>query len=100
MFRHLNLITPIELANTRLVRTNPDGSCLLQCVVTQTHQTSTKSLVEETAKKFQTYMMANFDKLYEHAEFPRKINIGPNQKYIQDRADMRKVVESADFHLL
>ena len=45
-------------------------------------------------------MMANFDKLYEHAEFPKKINIGPKQKYIQDRADMRKVVESADFHLL
>ena len=82
------------------MRTNPDGSCLLQCVVTQIHQTSTKSFVEATARKFQAYMIAHFDKIYEHAEFPRKINIGPNQRDIQDQADLRKVVESADFNSL
>ena len=60
----------------------------------------TKSLVEATARKFTTYMIAHFDKIYEHAEFPRKIYIGPNQKDIQDRADIWKVVESADFQLL
>ena len=61
MFRHLNLNIPTELTNTRLVRTNPDGSCLLQCVVTKIHQTSTRSLVEATARKFQAYVIDHFD---------------------------------------
>ena len=100
MFKYLNLDIPIVLTGTRLVLSNPDGSCLLQCIVIQIHQNCTKSLVEETAEKFQAHIITNFDKIYEHAGFPRKINVGSKQKYIQNKADMRKVVVSAEFHLL
>ena len=71
-----------------------------QCITTHVHKACTKDLVLKIAEKCQAHVIANFDKIYENEGFPRQINVGPKQREIQNKAEMREVITSAEFHLL
>ena len=96
----MNLVIPTALTETRMISSYPDGSCLLQCIASQIHQTCTRDLVLEIAEKFQAHIITNFDEIYENEGYPRQINVGSKQRDIQTKAEVREVIASGDFHLL
>ena len=73
---------------------------MLQCIATHVHKACTNDLVLQMAERFQNYIISNFEEIYKDEGFPKKINIGPKQREINNEAEMRQIICSELFHLL